>query len=85
MDQIAENVVGYQLEDGPSVTVLANGNPLNIVLNAGSPEPVLLHFAVATLALEGLVVSDLKPGETLVTNTIETQAAVMALQTIAGD
>jgi adenosylhomocysteinase len=85
VDQIAENVVGYQLENGPSVTVLANGNPLNIVLNAGSPEPVLLHFTVATLALEGLVVSDLEAGESLVTNAIETQAAVMALQTIAGN
>jgi adenosylhomocysteinase len=78
-DPIADEVVGYQLPDGPRVTVLANGHPLNIVLNSGSPEPVLLHFAVVGLALERLARGALPNGEVLVPEEIEAEAAGLAL------
>ena len=58
-DHIGEGVIRYRLESGMSVTLLGEGHPLNIVTNAGSPEPVLLHFAVLGLALERLVRHDL--------------------------
>ncbi|MBA2321763.1 MAG: hypothetical protein H0V89_11485, partial [Deltaproteobacteria bacterium] len=53
-DNVADQVVRYRLESGARVTLLGGGNPLNIVLNSGSPEPVVLHFAVVGLALERL-------------------------------
>lgn len=80
-DQIANQVVRYQLPGGPAVTLLGDGHPLNIVLNAGSPEPVLLHFAVLGLALESLAggASGLAPGENVVSEAIESRAAELAL------
>lgn len=77
-EHIGEQVVRYVLEDGPQVTVLGEGHPLNIVTNAGSPEPVLLHFAVLGLALEHLATADLPRGEIVVNDTIEAQAAAYA-------
>lgn len=68
----AEAVEGDQLSDlclrlrlrpkGPWLTVLGRGNPLNIVLNAGSPEPVLMQFALLGLTLEWLAVGELDLG-----------------------
>jgi adenosylhomocysteinase len=82
-EHIGERVVRYALESGPQVTVLGDGHPLNIVTNAGSPEPVLLHFAVLGLALERLVTQDLPAGETIVDNTIEAEAAAYALDALS--
>ncbi|TNE87485.1 MAG: hypothetical protein EP330_18655 [Deltaproteobacteria bacterium] len=79
VDHIGEQVVRYRLEDGPRVTVLGGGHPLNIVTNAGSPEPVLLHFAVLGLALERLAKGSFEPGETIVDDAIEAEAAAFAL------
>ena len=80
MDQIAPQVTRYRLENGARVTILGNGHPLNIVLNAGSPEPVLLHFAVLGLALEWLgSAPELAPGEVIVPERIEQEAAIAAL------
>ncbi|MBW1878034.1 MAG: hypothetical protein JRJ84_06710, partial [Deltaproteobacteria bacterium] len=81
-DNISEDVVRFRLREGPRVTVLGGGHPLNIVLNAGSPEPVLLHFAVAGLTLETLVDTDAPPGEILVPDAIENQAATLALRAL---
>jgi adenosylhomocysteinase len=81
-DNISDDVVRFRLRDGPRVTVLGGGHPLNIVLNAGSPEPVLLHFAVAGLTLETLVETDAPPGEVPVPDEIENQAATLALRAL---
>ncbi len=81
-DQIAEHVVAYELEDGPRVVVLAGGHPLNIVTNAGSPEPVLLHFAALGLALAWLLDADLAPGEHIIPLEVEQAAARLALRAL---
>lgn len=83
VDHVADKVVRYRLPNGPSITVLADGNPLNIVTNSGSPEPVLLHFAVLGLTLEWIArFGDLEPGEQLVPEEIETRAAILALDAL---
>ena len=79
VDQVADLVTRYRLEGGPQVVLLADGHPLNIVTNAGSPEPVLLHFAVLGLSLEWLRTSQLTPGEHVVPPAIERAAAEIAL------
>ena len=75
-------MIRYRLENGARVTVLGNGHPLNIVLNSGSPEPVLLHFAVLGLGLEALCKSTYMPGELLVPDHIEDEAAILALEAL---
>jgi adenosylhomocysteinase len=80
VDNIAEQVVRYRIEGGPRVTVLADGHPLNIVLNNGSPEPVLLHFEVLGLSLEQLATTHVEPGEIAVTEELEAEAAMLALE-----
>jgi adenosylhomocysteinase len=79
VDQVADHVVRYTIEDGPTVVLLADGNPLNIVTNSGSPEPVLLHFALLGLTLEWLAKRKLKPGEISVPPELEDEAAELAL------
>lgn len=79
VDHVTEHVVRYLLEDGPVLTVLGDAHPLNIVLNSGSPEPVLLHYAVLGLTLEWLVGADVQSGESIVPDAIERQAALAAL------
>ena len=74
----------YKLPGGPWLTVLADGHPLNIVLNSGSPEPVLLHFAVLGLTLEWLTKNELSPGEVQVPASIEREAAKLALEALGG-
>ncbi len=79
VDQIGPRVVGYRLPDGPKLMVLAAGNPLNIVMNSGSQEPVILHFAVLGLGLEWLAGRRLPPGEVALPAAIEATAAEVAL------
>lgn len=82
VDQVADRVVRYRLSDGPTLVLLADGHPLNIVENAGSPEPVLLHFALLGLTLEWLTrpdARDLPHGEHIVLDEIEQRAAELAL------
>ncbi|HJN76996.1 MAG TPA: NAD(P)-dependent oxidoreductase [Myxococcota bacterium] len=79
-DQLGPHCVRYQLRDkGPWLTVLGGGNPLNIVLNAGSPEPVLLHFALLGLTLEWLAKGSLPPGEVIVPRELQAEVARLAL------
>ncbi len=80
VDNIAEQVVRYRIDGGPRVTVLADGHPLNIVLNNGSPEPVLLHFAVLGLSLEQLATLKLGSGEVALPEGLEADAALLALE-----
>lgn len=80
VDQIGPRVVAYRLPGGPRLVLLAAGNPLNIVLNSGSQEPVLLHFAVLGLTLEWLVGRALPPGEIALPGAIEADAAEVALR-----
>jgi len=82
VDHVAEQVVRYHLDDGQSITLLGGGNPLNIAMNTGSPEPVLLHFAVLGLALEWVATCPLDPGEQIVPADLEERAAVLALQAL---
>ena len=84
-DQIADLVTAYQLEDGPRVVVLASGHPLNIVTNAGSPEPVLLHFAALGLSMAWMLSADLPPGEHIVPPSVEQDAARLALKALGQD
>ena len=58
---------------------MAAGNPLNIVTNSGSPEPVLLHFALLGLTLEWLAGQTLSPGEVSVPHALEDKAAELAM------
>ncbi|MCB9685083.1 MAG: hypothetical protein H6738_07330 [Alphaproteobacteria bacterium] len=82
-DDVATQVTRYQMEDGRRFTVLGDGHPLNIVTNSGSPEPVLLHFAVLGLTLEWLAGRPaLNAGEVLVTDDIENRAAQIALDAL---
>ena len=82
IDQVADLVVRYQLPGGGYATLLADGHPLNIVTNAGSPEPVLLHFAVLGLALEWLTSNTLKSGEQQIPAGIERRAAELAIRAL---
>ena len=83
IDQVHDRVVRYRLEDGPTVVLLGGGHPLNIVTNAGSPEPVLLQFALLGLTLEWLAGQDRLPaGELMVPDNIEEQAAQLALEAL---
>jgi len=82
-DNVTKQVARYRLESGQRVTVLGRGHPLNIVVNSGSPEPVLLHFAVLGLALERLATKDgLQDGENIVSAAIEREAAQLALNAL---
>lgn len=82
VDHVADRVVRYRLHGGPRLTVLGDGHPLNIVLNSGSPEPVLLQFALAGLALDWVANAKLDPGEVFVSDALEDQAAVLALEAL---
>ena len=79
-EDVAEHVARYPLPTGRAVTVLGDGHPFNIVQNAGSPEPVLLHFAVLGLTLEWLAGGPaLDKGEVSITPDVENRAAELAL------
>lgn len=79
-DQLGRHCVRYRLRgDGPWLSVLGDGNPLNIVLNAGSPEPVLLQFALLGLTLEWVAGRQLPPGECAVPAALEAETARLAL------
>jgi adenosylhomocysteinase len=80
IDQIGQRVVRYGLPGGRRVTVLAEGHPLNIVTNLGSPEPVLLHFLLLGLGLEHVARAPLEPGEVALPLELEAEAAQIALR-----
>lgn len=81
-DEVSDHVVRYSLENGPTVALLAKGHPLNIVTNSGSPEPVLLHFALLGLTLEWLASNPIGPGEHPIPEGLEERAATFALQAL---
>ena len=83
VDHVADGVVQYRLESGPSVIILGDGHPLNIVLSSGSPEPVLLHFALIGLTLEWLASQRLPHGEHAVPPAIEEEVARQALRALS--
>lgn len=64
------------LPGGRRVILLAKGEPLNIVLNTGSPEPTLIHIATEVFTLQWLATSPpLPPGEVIVPRWIEEEVA----------
>jgi adenosylhomocysteinase len=80
-DHVAPQVVVYKLEAGPRVAVLGQGHPLNIVLNSGSPEALLLKYTLAGLTLAWLVAEgEGLCGEVSVPAALESEAASLALQ-----
>lgn len=83
-DNISRQVARYRLKTGRTATVLGGGQPLNIVLNSGSPEPVLLHFGLLGLTLEWLAehAGDTDPGEHLVSEGLERRIAQLALESL---
>jgi adenosylhomocysteinase len=83
VDHVASGVISYRMESGNHLIVLGDGHPLNIVVHAGSPEPVLLHFGLLGLVLEWLVGQRLPAGEHAVPADIEETAARLALQALA--
>ena len=83
VDHVSPRVVRYRMPDGRHVVVLAQGNPLNIVMNSGSQEPVLLHFALLGLGLEWLTRNTPTPGEIILPEEIEQEAARAALTVLA--
>jgi adenosylhomocysteinase len=83
--EIGDNCTRYRIGKGPWLSVLGDGHPLNIVTNAGSPEPVLLHFAVVALTLEWLAKETPRTrGEVPVPRSIEEEAARLALRALTG-
>ena len=83
--EIGDNCTRYRIGKGPWLSVLGGGNPLNIVTNAGSPEPVLLHFAVVGLALEWLATETPdRCGEIPIPRALEDDAARLALSALTG-
>ena len=84
-DEIADNVTAYNLENGRRVVLLADGHPLNIVMNAGSPEPILLHFSALGLAMAWLMATDLENGVHIIPTAVEQDAARLALRALGQD
>jgi S-adenosylhomocysteine hydrolase len=82
--EVGQNCTRYRLEDGPWLSLLGNGHPLNIVTNSGSPEPVLLHFAVLGMTLEWLAGTTVETGELQAPPEVEEQAAELALAALHG-
>ena len=81
--EVGAHCIRYRLKKtGPWLSVLGAGHPLNIVLNSGSPEPVLLHFALLGLTLEWLTQHPIQPGEFQVPAEVEEEAAKLALQAL---
>ena len=84
-DQIADHVTAYNLDGGPRVVLLADGHPLNIVMNAGSPEPILLHFAALGLSMAWLMSTELTSGVHIIPAAVEQDAARLALRALGQD
>ena len=85
VDEVAEGVTRYQFEGGPMVTVLGGGHPINIVMNAGSPEPLLLLFALLGLTLADLAENDRPAGVVGAPRALEAAAAALALHALGAD
>ena len=81
-DHIVQDVVRYTLGGEAKITVLGEGHPLNIVLNSGSPEPLLLHYALLGMVLDWMMNEDLPNGEVVVPADVEVAAARAALQAL---
>ena len=81
--EVGAHCTRYRLhKTGPWLSVLGSGHPLNIVLNSGSPEPVLLHFALLGLTLEWLTKASPALGEVAVPREVEEEAAELALKAL---
>lgn len=79
LDEVSPRVTRFRLPNGHQVVLLGGGHPLNIVMNSGSQEPVLLHFALLGLALEWFTRNTLPPGEVTLPDELEEAAARAAL------
>ncbi len=82
VDHIGEAVVRYTLPSGHRATILGHGHPINIVLNSGSPESVLLQYSLLGLGLEWMIGAGAQPGEVPLPDAVERRAAELALQAI---
>lgn len=80
--EVGKNCTRYRLGKGRWISVLGDGYPLNIVTNSGSPEPVLLHFALLGLTLEWLAKNSIENGEMQVPKSVEEEVAKLALEVL---
>lgn len=80
VDHIGPQVVRYRHPRGGHVILLGGGSPLNIVMNAGSNEPVLLHFTLLALGLLWLVEGQRKNGENKLPAHLEPEVARLWLR-----
>lgn len=75
VDHIGPQVVRYRHPRGGHVILLGGGSPLNIVMNAGSNEPVLLHFTLLALGLRWLHEAPRPAGENKLPGHLEQEVA----------
>lgn len=75
VDHIGPRVVRYRHPAGGHIVVLGHGSPLNIVMNAGSNEPVLLHFTLLALGLRWLREAPRPAGEIKLPHHLEAEVA----------
>ncbi|MSP56541.1 MAG: hypothetical protein EXR69_13215 [Myxococcales bacterium] len=75
VDHIGPRVVRYRHPKGGHVVVLGGGSPLNIVMNAGSNEPVLLHFTLLALGMRWLLQAERPNGENKLPAVLEQEVA----------
>ncbi len=81
VDHIGPRVVRYRHPKGGHVVVLGGGSPLNIVMNAGSNEPVLLHFTLLALGMRWLLAEPRPNGEVRLPPSLEQDVARLWLPT----
>ena len=72
----------YMLQDGRRIHLLGAGAPLNIATGSGSPEHVLIQFALAARCLERLTVSLPPPGLHSPPRAMEEETAKLALEAL---
>jgi len=89
--RLSEQVEEFTLAgaDGHEKKVLlaAGGNPVNVVLLSGSPEPTLIHLTTELLCMSFLVTArrdgiSLPPGEMVIPAEVERQSSLFALRAL---
>jgi adenosylhomocysteinase len=77
-----EHWTEFMLHDGRRIHLLGSGAPLNIVTNSGSPEHVIIQYALASRCLEWMTVVKPQPGLHTPPITLEEEVAKLALEAL---
>ena len=87
--RLNENLERFVLPDSGAISerkiyVLTDGDPVNVVLLTGSPEPTLIHLSTELLALGFLSqnANSLKPGKQSLPGSIEREVAKLCLNAL---